>query len=157
VILGLLHGNMNDGFFAMNDTRVQATLEKLIRAFAQLYPINQRADIPGVAIGRYPEDRYSGTGLNGGNPWVLCTLAFAEAFYEASRLEAASGHYQKAAEYANRADQFVERVRYHAHKDGSLNEQIDRNSGYMTSVEDLTWNYAAIITTRLKMLKVSAK
>jgi len=144
----LLHGNMHDGFFAMDDARVQATIEKLIRAFAQLYPINQRADIPGVAIGRYPEDRYGGANFNGGNPWPLCTLAIAEAFYEAAALALQKGDTQQAANFANRADQFVERVKYHAHADGSLNEQIDRNNGYMTSVSDLTWNYAALSTVR---------
>jgi glucoamylase len=37
-------------------------------------------------IGRYPEDVYNGTGTepNGGNPWYLCTAAFAQYMYSAS-------------------------------------------------------------------------
>ena len=37
-------------------------------------------------------------------------------------------------------------VRAHAYPDGSLSEQMDKNSGYMTSANDLTWNYAAMLT-----------
>jgi glucoamylase len=37
-------------------------------------------------------------------------------------------------------------VRAHANPDGSLSEQIDKNSGYMTSAADLTWNYASFLT-----------
>ena len=38
------------------------------------------------------------------------------------------------------------RVQLHANPDGSLSEQIDRHSGYMSSARDLTWNYAALLT-----------
>ncbi len=148
VILGLLHGGLNDGFLNWDDQRVTSTIEKLIDAFAKLYPINQRKEIPGVAIGRYPEDKYNGYAFTGGNPWPLCTLAIAEALYRYAQVLTNKGEKQKAAEIANYADQFVERVRYHANSDGSLNEQINKNTGYMTSVSDLTWNYAALITAR---------
>ncbi len=46
------------------------------------------------------------------------------------------------------ASRMVERVKFHAYKDGSLDEQINRTSGYMTSAHNLTWNYAALLTTR---------
>jgi glucoamylase len=129
VILGLLHGNMNDGFLAWNHPRVQSTMKKLVAVFAELYPINHRSEIPGTAIGRYPEDRYGGENFDGGNPWPLATLAMAQALYEY-------------------ADLFVERVKYHAYRDGSMDEQINRYTGYMTSARHLTWNYAALLTTR---------
>jgi GH15 family glucan-1,4-alpha-glucosidase len=58
------------------------------------------------------------------------------------------GDISTASAISNRADQFVERVKYHAHTDGSLDEQIDRYTGQMTSAHDLTWNYAALLTTR---------
>lgn len=128
VLLGLLHGGLNDGFLPLSDPKVLATVEKLAEAFIQVYEVNQQG--PGIAIGRYPEDRYEG-----GNPWVLTTLAMAEYYYKIGQTE--------------KGDAFVERVKYHAHPGGNLNEQIDRNSGHMKSVEDLTWNYAAIITTFL--------
>lgn len=153
VLLGLLHGDLNDGFLPWHDKRVLATIEKLIGSFSALYPINHVATIPGVAIGRYPEDRYAGTHFNGGNPWVLCTLAVAESLYryadELKRLE----HRQEAEVVSARADTFIERVRYHAHPNGTLDEQIDRYTGYMTSAADLTWNYAAMLTARQSIAK----
>lgn len=147
VILGLLHGGLNDGFLSWDDKRVTATLEKLIGTFKPLYPINYRS-IPGVAIGRYPEDRYAGTHFNGGNPWVLCTLAIAESLYRYAEILKKQGNLRGSDETALRADTFVERVRYHSHQDGTLDEQINRDTGHMTSAQDLTWNYAALLTIR---------
>jgi len=37
-------------------------------------------------------------------------------------------------------------VRAHASPDGSLSEQINKTTGYMTSAADLTWNYAGMLT-----------
>lgn len=149
VILGLLHGQTDDAFLRFSDVRVLMTMEKLIHAFQQEYSINQPSYIPGVAIGRYPEDQYAGThiGPKQGNPWVLTTLAMAEAYYKAAIELKAENRWAEAELLIVKGDQFVERVRYHAHRNGSLNEQFHRDSGYMTSVEDLTWNYAAVLTT----------
>lgn len=133
VILGVLHGHTDDGFFSYSDPRVTQYLEKFIRAFADIYPINSRAEIPGVAVGRYPEDRYAGADFSGGNPWVLGTLSVAELNYRLGR--------------ADEALKFVNRVKFHANPDGSLSEQMSRYTGFMTSVRDLTWNYAAVLTT----------
>lgn len=53
--------------------------------FASLYTVN--TDMPtsglGTAIGRYPEDTYNGVDNSQGNPWYLCTAAFAELYYRA--------------------------------------------------------------------------
>lgn len=146
VILGLLHGDMNDGFIAWNDPRVIKTINHLLDTFKKGYPINQRADIKGIAIGRYPEDKYSGTDFNGGNPWVLCTLAIAEALYRYAHVLENNNEAKKHA--ITLADELVARVKFHAHQDGSLSEQINQYTGFMTSAENLTWNYAALITTR---------
>lgn len=154
VILGLLQGGMDDGFLSWDDPHVLATLEKIIQKFTEIYPINHQLNIPGIAIGRYPEDQYNGAGFDGGNPWPLCTLAVAEALYRYAKILTEQGQIEKAQQTAEEADQFVERVRYHAHLDGSLNEQIDRNTGYMTSVSDLTWNYAALLTVRTSALRM---
>ena len=81
-ILAILHGKTEDGFLPATDGRVLATAFSLQESFRKIYPINQRENVPGVAIGRYPEDRYDGTPpLNGGHPWVLTTLAFAELYF----------------------------------------------------------------------------
>ncbi len=146
VILGLLHGSLNDGFLPFSDPKVQSTIENLVQAFAKTYRINHRSDIPGVAIGRYPEDQYGGNHFDGGNPWPLCTLAIAEAYYRMGSNFKIKGRKLDTLSLLETGDQFVERVRFHSPADGSLNEQMDRNTGYMTSVENLTWNYAAILT-----------
>ncbi len=145
VLLGLLHGGMNDGFLAWDNPKVIATLNKLTTTFAALYPVNQK-NIPGIAIGRYPEDRYAGNNFDGGNPWPLCTLAVAEAYYQyANLLQSRHEAYEG---IANLADSYVERVKFHAWPDGSVDEQINRDTGKMTSARDLTWNYAALLSTR---------
>jgi glucoamylase len=43
-------------------------------------------------------------------------------------------------------DSFMAEVRAHAESDGSLSEQIDKNSGAMISAKDLTWNYASVLS-----------
>ena len=131
VILAVLHGHTEDGFLPFNDVKLGNSLNKLISAFAKLYPINSR--FQGVAIGRYPEDQYSGGEDPYGNPWVLATLAVAEFYF-------------RTGDFA-RARSFVERVHTHANSDGSLSEQMNRITGFMTSASDLTWNYAAVIST----------
>lgn len=146
-VLGLLHGSVGDGFLPFSDPKVIATFNHIAMSFARIYPINHNTASMGLAIGRYPEDKYGGSHFNHGNPWVLTTLAFAEAFYRAAA-EAESNHETlKAQDWVVKGDSFVRRVQYHTHADGSLNEQFDRHNGYMTSVEDLTWNYAAVLTT----------
>jgi glucoamylase len=157
VLLGLLHGDLHDGFFSWNDPRVVATVRKIIQIFSDIYPINHRSDIPGFGIGRYPEDRYSGTDFSGGNPWPLCTLAVAESLYRYAELLASIDQKEKAQEMADYADLFVERVKFHAYRDGSLSEQMNRYTGYMQSASDLTWNYAALLTTRTSVLRLSQK
>ena len=146
VVLGALHGDAGDGFMSVSDSRVQSTLQKLSESFASIYSINRRTGSPGVAMGRYPEDRYSGTNVNLGNPWVLTTLATAETYYHLAREWALAGRKQEADHAHELADQFVSRVQYHSNGDGSLSEQMNRETGYMTSARDLTWNYAAVLT-----------
>ena len=149
VLLGLLHGGMDDGFLAWDNPKVIATLRKLRATFAALYPVNQDKT-PGVAIGRYPEDRYGGNDFTGGNPWPLCTLAMAEASYAYAAL--LQRHQQPYASIIHQANSDVKRARHHAHPDGSMDEQIDRDSGEMKSARDLTWNYAALLTTHQRTL-----
>lgn len=148
VVLGLLHGGMNDGFLSFSDSRVLLTLQKIEDTFHKIYRVNRTKSMA-PAIGRYPEDQYGGSNFNGGNPWPLCTLALAEAYYKAAAELTKKGNSVRAKELINRGDEFAARVTYHQNADGSLNEQIDRNDGHMTSVADLTWNYAAVLTTAM--------
>jgi glucoamylase len=91
VILGALHAGVPGRSFSVTDDCLLATAARLRQVFAGLYPINDpRRGAPGVAIGRYPEDRYNGYTVTAqGNPWFLATNAFAEYCYRvAGALEA---------------------------------------------------------------------
>lgn len=139
VILGVLHGE-SDHSIGVLDSNVLNTFKTLIDTFSQLYPINRTFAHMLPAIGRYPEDIYAGSNFDGGNPWVLTTLAMAEYSYKVAALT----HSEK---WLTIGDEFVQRVQLHANPDGSMSEQIDRYSGFMSSARDLTWNYAAFLTT----------
>jgi glucoamylase len=91
IILGVLHSHTPaDSFFSATNDMVLATAGTLASQFDQLYAINKvKKDSEGgelgIAIGRYPEDRYSGTTTSSeGNAWVLCTLALGELYYRAA-------------------------------------------------------------------------
>lgn len=43
-------------------------------------------------------------------------------------------------------DQYLECVQFHANPDGSLSEQMNKDNGYMMSANDLTWNYASLLS-----------
>ncbi|MBI3565358.1 MAG: glycoside hydrolase family 15 protein [Elusimicrobia bacterium] len=43
-------------------------------------------------------------------------------------------------------DSYFAVVRAHANPDGSLSEQMDRDTGMMMSARDLTWNYASVLS-----------
>ncbi|KAI8871289.1 Six-hairpin glycosidase [Ramicandelaber brevisporus] len=61
---------------------IHATTVRVINAFKPLYAVNANYPALGTAIGRYPEDRYTGYDSNGlGNPWALATSAIAEICY----------------------------------------------------------------------------
>ena len=187
VVLGPLHVGFKTGAWSVTDSRVLATANKIEEAFRRTYSINEEGRFQGVApaIGRYPEDRYSGKLSNpNGNPWVLTTAAMAELHYELAATIAKWDSYQVddrnvaflrsalgairsdrtiepgqrlmrgsdemkdlLSALVARGDEFIKRVRLHANPDGSLSEQFDRNTGYMTSAEELTWSHASIITS----------
>src|SRR5581483_11292120 len=89
VILASLYGDAEDGFFSPTDDRILSTAYHVHRRFKDLYPINRRPEIPGVAIGRYPEDVYYG-----GNPWVIATNGMAQLHYRAAERYLRSGGIQ---------------------------------------------------------------
>ncbi|KAF7727643.1 Glucoamylase, intracellular sporulation-specific [Apophysomyces ossiformis] len=133
----------------------------------------------GNAIGRYPEDTYNGDGNSQGNPWFLATTAFSELYYRAllewqetgvtvtsiskdffskfdpnasagKKYSPGSNEFASLAQnIASAADRFLSTVNYHRNSNGSLSEEFDRNTGYMTGARDLTWSHAAFITAGL--------
>jgi glucoamylase len=81
IILGVIHGYAGDGFLSPANDLVQSSALVIKSAFDRIYPINQNKTVES-AIGRYPEDRYTGYSSSGeGNPWVLTTNAYAELYY----------------------------------------------------------------------------
>ncbi len=157
VILGLLHGSLGDGFMAFSDERVIRTAQALEKSFQEIYTINHQGHW-GVAIGRYPEDRYTGVEIvpsaDGGNPWFLTTLALAEYYYRLAKEVKDSG--KNLVGFSERGrdlvlklqrhgDEFLNRARFHM-GDNRMSEQINRQSGYMQGAHDLTWSYASFLT-----------
>ena len=43
-------------------------------------------------------------------------------------------------------DRYLNRVQFHANTNESLSEQMYRDTGYIISAVDLTWNYAALLS-----------
>ncbi len=87
-ILAVFHSGTKTGEFSVTDDRIIATASRLEAAFASLYQINaaDRFADAGVAIGRYPEDVYSGgSDSTVAHPWVLATAALAEYHYRLAR------------------------------------------------------------------------
>jgi len=77
IVLGALHGATDDGFMNITDERLMSSANVIMKSFTNIYDINHNTDLA-PAIGRYPEDVYSGTDFNEGNPWFLATLAYSE-------------------------------------------------------------------------------
>lgn len=80
VHLGLLYGNTEDGFLAPSDPKAQSSVAVLIDAFSNGYykinDIDDAAGVPGLLVGRYPQDTYYN-----GCPWILATNALGEIYY----------------------------------------------------------------------------
>jgi glucoamylase len=145
VILAALHGHTGDNFLSYIDKRFLNTAEKLLATFHTLYPINQATGTVGTAIGRYPEDRYAGTNFDGGNPWVLLTAALAQYYYRVAQEYTKRGSQKDASISYYKAEDLLRRVQYHAPADGAMAEQMDRQTGFMTSARDLTWSHAEVL------------
>ncbi|MFZ4715058.1 MAG: glycoside hydrolase family 15 protein [Bacteriovoracaceae bacterium] len=132
-VLAVIHGE-ETSLIPVTHKAVQGTIDRLEKAFHNLYPINQRK-LPGTLFGRYPEDQYYN-----GNPWILCTLAVAETYYK----KAQQLHNSK---FFDKGEELLKRLQYHATEDGNFSEQFHKNSGYMLGAVDLTWSHASFLTT----------
>ncbi|KAF9070778.1 glucoamylase [Rhodocollybia butyracea] len=148
-------------------------LHTYVDAFRSLYEINSGFALnEAVLTGRYPEDVYMG-----GNPWYLTTLAVAEQLYDSlivwnsqKSLEVtsislpffqifdssiAAGTYASSSSQFTSltgaiktfSDGFVAAVANHTPANGGLAEQISNTNGTPVSAVDLTWSFAAALTT----------
>ncbi|MGE4232362.1 MAG: glycoside hydrolase family 15 protein [Bacteriovoracia bacterium] len=142
-ILATLHGGGHHRSFSVDRPELEETAKELEKAFYALYPINRTFSdhSMGSAIGRYPEDFYSGIDSEpGGHPWVLATLGLAEFYYKLASKKHEPIYYKK-------GERLLKRVWFHSPLSGELAEQMDKKTGFMRAAENLTWNYAAILTT----------
>jgi glucoamylase len=98
--LAILYGDTSDGFLSSSSDRVQSSVAVLINSFKNYYPINIKdssANVPGVLVGRYLYDVYSGGNPHqpdGANPWILCSASLSDVFYRAAKSYLAQGTIQ---------------------------------------------------------------
>ncbi|WP_437489813.1 glycoside hydrolase family 15 protein [Sorangium sp. So ce1014] len=78
------HELYGEDLYPVEHEQVLATAVAQKRTFQSLYPINDPSRrIAGIAIGRYPEDRYDGYRTDSiGNPWPGITIGFAMYHYK---------------------------------------------------------------------------
>jgi glucoamylase len=140
VVLAAIHAGEEQGVHTPRDPRMHATLDKLERLFARLYPINRglpRDRSP--ALGRYEGDVYFS-----GGAYYFATLGAGELCFRA-----AGAHPRGSAQHAAwvaRGDGFLATVRAFTPRSGDLSEQFDRRTGEQTSAKHLAWSYAAFIS-----------
>jgi glucoamylase len=138
-----------DGQFYVPVQAMINTVNQISQTFQSLYSINQvrttKEGLPlGVALGRYPDDKYSGFDFSSGNPWFLATLALAEFSCDLNKTQ--SFNSKQKSQLNDTAVKQFNRVLYHRLADGSLSEQFNRDSGYEQGARDLTWSYASYVT-----------
>jgi glucoamylase len=179
VLLGALSAEQAAGPLALTDGKILSTAVKIENAFAVLYAVNKDKKLGTaigrytedyyyggnpwpLATAAFAELHYK----------VAKALKAASAFkLESSQLsffkQAVAGtpgvtlaegtdlaanenlRLQVIAALIARGDGFMDRIRFHANKDGSLSEQFDRDSGFMRSAYDLTWSYSSFIRATL--------
>ncbi|KAH2454292.1 hypothetical protein KXW63_004420 [Aspergillus fumigatus] len=170
----------DDSTFQPCSSKALANHKVYVDSFRSIYGINAGLG-PGKAanVGRYAEDVYQG-----GNPWYLATLAAAEQLYDALYQWKKQGYltvtqtslaffrdfsstvepgtyksntptYKSLTDYVRTyADDFFFLVEKYTPSNGSLAEQYDRNTGVPLSANDLTWSYAAFLSTLQRRLNI---
>lgn len=146
----------NDAAFGVADQRVLATVAEIEGWASRNYPIN--AGVPVPLIGRWQGDVFFG-----GNPWLPTSFGLAE-FYARladalldrdrpspiSAEDQAADPAERAARLLTKADAIFERIAKYVSGDGSLPEQIHRQTGKPVSCPDLSWSHAALISAAAK-------
>ncbi len=138
-----------DGQFYVQVPQVVNTVNQMAGVFQKIYKINLNKKTKmgvdlGIALGRYPEDTYSGTNTDSsGNPWFLSTIALAEFACDMKHSGLAPSAVKQLDETAIK--QF-NRVLFHRLANGNLSEQFNRDTGFQQGAHDLTWSYTAYIS-----------
>lgn len=136
-LLALIHTYPYQKLVSLKDPYVAKYIDVLTSTFRKKYAVNTIYRDLGVALGRYPEDKYDGYSTGGkGNPWFLATVALAE-------FDCLTGN-------KLRANAQFDRVHFHSDRTGQLDEQFNQDTGYMQGAYELTWSHGAYITASLK-------
>lgn len=132
-LLALNHTYPYQKLISLHEPHVRKYVQVLTSTFRRIYPVNQAYPHLGVAIGRYPEDKYDGYHTGGkGNPWFLATLAL--------------GEFQCLTGQKSLANLQFERAHFHSDGSGQFDEQFNHVTGYMQGAYELTWSHGAYIT-----------
>ena len=114
-------------------------LKKAMREMKKRLANNRIGGVP-----RYEGDKYHSTRPDSlGNPWIICTLWFAEYEIEVAETEQ---------DLASVVDSLNWAVK-HASEAGLLSEQLDPDTGEHLSVRPLTWSHSQFVFTVLKYLE----
>eukprot|EP00756_Hemistasia_phaeocysticola_P037203 Hpha_TRINITY_DN16684_c0_g1::TRINITY_DN16684_c0_g1_i8::g.181381::m.181381/K01178/SGA1; glucoamylase len=158
-LLGALHDDPSTPVFGLASSEVANTISTLDAVFTQMFPINAN----GAKLwGRYEGDHYAG-----GNPWVLACAGRAQALYRGATAMVKAAHggealsadslaawrrvvnstadtAQLATALVAEGDAVLKRVHDLVAPLGfHLPEQLDKSTGALANVHDLTWSYAA--------------
>jgi glucoamylase len=136
-LLALNHNSPYQTLFTRNSPEVKKYVEVMVKTFKDLYRVNGDYPDLGVAIGRYPEDRYDGYTTSGeGNPWFLATLALGEHYCFVGRRDLAEKQFNRAL--------------FHSDRNGSMSEQLNQHTGTMQGAYQLTWSHSAFMTAMMR-------
>lgn len=143
-LLALLHNSPFQRIFSPNHPAVRKYIDVLIRYSIDSYPINKAYPDLGIAVGRYPEDRYNGYHTDGtGNPWFLSTLGLGE-YYCMLRNQTKNNKINVLVE-----KQF-QRALFHSDRKGRMDEQFNLQTGSMQGALELTWSHNAFMTAMMR-------
>lgn len=171
VIMGLVfnfgHGiDELDVLITPTDAKIAKTVLNLNQIFSESLPINLddlKNNIPGILYGRYEGDQY-----NGGNAWIWTTAILACLFFICADYVKQNGlpdqnsidawknvfnYHENILDsksfiqlFIHGGNSILERLYYHTKdNDGNLYEQIDKNTGFMTSSQNLSVSCISIL------------
>jgi glucoamylase len=144
-LLALLHNSPFQRLFTLKSENVRKYVHTLAETFKNLYTVNQNYPDLGIAIGRYPEDKYDGYVTTGqGNPWFLTTLALGEFLCQA-RNESRNTKF-----YGPLIEKQFQRALFHSDRKGSMAEQFNYRTGIMQGARELTWSHSAFMTAYMR-------
>lgn len=143
-LLALNHTSPYQKLISYNSSVFKKYLATLIGTFKKIYHVNKAYPDLGVAIGRYPEDKYDGYKTTGtGNPWFLATLALGESYCLSQRET-------KNVKLKELVEKQFQRALFHSDRNGAMSEQFNRDTGIMQGAVELTWSHGAFMTAMMR-------